>query len=127
MSILLELSQTLKRFNLMLQKKYTKLVSEKGVDEGAREYARFVSAYKEEALSLLASAKELQALVFSLSEERPDLEGAWEREYGGTLVVKRVPCGKNCRGCPHGPYAYRVKREGEHVKWRYLGRAHRLP
>lgn len=32
---------------------------------------------------------------------------------GGTQVIKKVPCGKECKGCPHGPYEYRVKREGK--------------
>ena len=26
----------------------------------------------------------------------------------GSIVSKRVPCGKNCNGCPYGPYLYKV-------------------
>jgi hypothetical protein len=45
-----------------------------------------------------------------------------EEGGGGTKVVKKVPCGKdNCSSCPHGPYEYRVHREGDSVKWEYEG------
>lgn len=40
---------------------------------------------------------------------------------GGTKVIKKVPCGKECEGCPHGPYEYSVKRQGEDLKWEYIG------
>ena len=43
--------------------------------------------------------------------------------FGGCIVVKLVPCGKNCRGCPHGPYAYRVYKIGGKQHWKYLGKA----
>ena len=29
--------------------------------------------------------------------------------------------GKECNGCPHGPYEYRVHREGKDLKWEYIG------
>lgn len=41
----------------------------------------------------------------------------------GTVVVKRVPCGKDCGGCPHGPYEYRVYRDGDGLTWEYVGKA----
>ena len=41
----------------------------------------------------------------------------------GCIVIKLVPCGKNCHGCPHGPYAYEVHKVGGVQHWRYLGRA----
>jgi len=35
------------------------------------------------------------------------------RAHNGTIVLKEVPCGKkNCSSCPHGPYKYRVYRDG---------------
>ena len=38
--------------------------------------------------------------------------------------VKWVKCGKaNCAKCPHGPYLYRVWREGAKVKTEYVGKA----
>ena len=41
----------------------------------------------------------------------------------GSVVSKLVPCGKNCNGCPHGPYLYKVSRVDGKLVWRYLGRA----
>lgn len=40
---------------------------------------------------------------------------------GGTQVIKKVPCGKNCDGCPHGPYEYTVYRDGDSLVWEYVG------
>lgn len=31
----------------------------------------------------------------------------------GTIVTKKIPCGKDCSGCPHGPYEYRAYRDGD--------------
>jgi len=42
---------------------------------------------------------------------------------GGSVVIKLVPCGKHCSGCPHGPYAYSVHKEGGKQIWKYLGKA----
>jgi len=53
-------------------------------------------------------------------EELVDVEDDGESSKG-TKVVKKVPCGKNCNGCPHGPYEYRVYRTGGDVKWEYVG------
>lgn len=40
----------------------------------------------------------------------------------GCLVSKLVPCGKHCSGCPHGPYLYKVVKEGGKQTWTYLGK-----
>jgi hypothetical protein len=46
------------------------------------------------------------------------------REFGLVFYVKYVYCGKEkCRSCPHGPYLYVSRREGNKVKSVYLGRA----
>jgi len=42
---------------------------------------------------------------------------------GGTVVIKKVPCGKDCGGCPHGPYKYVVRRERDSLEWEYKGPA----
>ncbi|KZX46309.1 MULTISPECIES: hypothetical protein [unclassified Haloarcula] len=42
-----------------------------------------------------------------------------DEKGGWTYVKKKVPCGKDCKGCPHGPYMYRVKRENGKLKWDY--------
>ena len=44
------------------------------------------------------------------------------RIRGGCLVAKLVTCGKKCRGCPHGPYLYRVVKSGGKQVWKYLGK-----
>jgi hypothetical protein len=40
----------------------------------------------------------------------------------GTVVIKKVPCGKSCSGCPHGPYKYRVFRKDGKTIWDYQGK-----
>lgn len=48
-----------------------------------------------------------------------------EETSSGTVVVKRVSCGKdNCkcqRGELHGPYKYVVSRQGGDLNWEYKG------
>lgn len=44
-----------------------------------------------------------------------------EDSDGGTVVIKKVPCGKDCDGCPHGPYKYVVRRDGGSLNWDYKG------
>jgi hypothetical protein len=44
---------------------------------------------------------------------------------GGSVVIKKVSCGKNnckCqRGDLHGPYRYVVRRHGDSLQWEYKG------
>ena len=41
-----------------------------------------------------------------------------------SIRAKRIRCGRSdCKRCPHGPYLYRVWREGKKVRTEYLGRA----
>jgi hypothetical protein len=50
---------------------------------------------------------------------------AVEESSGGTVVIKKVSCGKdNCKcqsGERHGPYKYIVSRQGGNLKWEYEG------
>lgn len=39
-----------------------------------------------------------------------------------TYRLERVSCGKNCKGCPHGPYWYGYWREGGRTHSRYIGK-----
>jgi len=55
-----------------------------------------------------------------VADEDEEVVGVEEHERG-TVVEKRVPCGKDCGGCPHGPYRYLAYREGSKVKTEYLG------
>jgi hypothetical protein len=48
-----------------------------------------------------------------------------EESSGGTVVIKKVNCGKdNCKcqsGELHGPYKYIVRRQGDSLDWEYKG------
>jgi len=76
---------------------------------------------------------DVEDFVSSLREGLTALERAHEKHDRGPrtlrghgcIVVKLVPCGKNCHGCPHGPYAYEVHKSGGKQVWRYLGRSDR--
>ena len=50
---------------------------------------------------------------------------AVEESSDGTVVIKKVSCGKdNCkcqRGELHGPYKYVVRRKGDRLEWDYKG------
>ncbi|MDM7939889.1 MAG: hypothetical protein QUS07_06055 [Methanothrix sp.] len=39
-----------------------------------------------------------------------------------TYRLERVSCGKNCKGCPHGPYWYGYWREGGKTRSKYIGK-----
>lgn len=41
----------------------------------------------------------------------------------GATYTAKVSCGKDCSGCPHGPYRYRSYRENGETKTEYLGKA----
>jgi len=68
-------------------------------------------------------------------EKTPDLEKEIdedekimkkEEESGYTRVIKKVPCGKNCSGCPHGPYEYHVTWNGKSLDWEYKGKVEKM-
>jgi hypothetical protein len=50
---------------------------------------------------------------------------AVEESHEGTVVIKKVSCGKdNCKcqsGELHGPYKYIVNRQGDSLNWEYKG------
>lgn len=64
---------------------------------------------------------------WSAGRDGDDLAGDGEEvvdvEDGGngTVVVQKVPCGKDCDGCPHGPYKYVLGRDGDSLNWDYKG------
>ena len=84
-----------------------------------------------------ADLRALQDWIDDLLEYRQDVaaedidagEGesieAVEESSGGTVVIKKVSCGKdNCKcqsGELHGPYKYIVRRQGDSLDWEYKG------
>ncbi len=47
-----------------------------------------------------------------------------EERHSGSITYRqeRVSCGKNCKGCPHGPYWYGYWREGGKTHSKYIGK-----
>jgi hypothetical protein len=39
-----------------------------------------------------------------------------------TYRLEKVSCGKNCKGCPHGPYWYGYWREDGRTRSKYIGK-----
>jgi hypothetical protein len=65
----------------------------------------------------------VEILRESLIEQKSNSRTEKTIKTKGSLVAKLVPCGKECNGCSHGPYLYRVSRiDGKQV-WKYLGHA----
>ena len=60
--------------------------------------------------------------VSSLQRSKNQIENTGIKTKG-SIVSKLVSCGKNCNGCPHGPYLYKVMRVNGKQVWQYLGRA----
>ena len=44
------------------------------------------------------------------------------RAPGLTIQYEEILCGKNCRGCPHGPYYYGYFRQGGRLRSVYIGK-----
>jgi len=82
-------------------------------------------------LSVLSEIKEhIEHLITEMSkppqpDELPDSREVLEVRTGGstTYRLERVSCGKNCKGCPHGPYWYGYWREGKKTRSKYIGKS----
>jgi len=74
--------------------------------------------------SYLEDLVEVREQEPDLEEEIDESEEIVEKEEsdGYTRVIKKVPCGKNCSGCPHGPYEYHVTWNGKSLDWEYKGK-----
>jgi len=83
--------------------------------EAIEEYARA----RREHLEALEERDLAQDELADAGEDLVDVEDT----DSGTVVIKKVPCGKDCDGCPHGPYKYIVRREGDSLSWEYDGPA----
>lgn len=87
---------------------------------------RFISRADERALDELES---LIALRREELAEPPEPPVSAKREVvstrkAGKVTVRseRIYCGKNCNGCPHGPYDYAYWWEGGRVRSKYIGK-----
>lgn len=91
----------------------------KGVERQDATILRQIATWCEE----LAEHREERPIEVDDNEELIEVneDDGGDSESGGTPVVKKVPCGKECNGCPHGPYKYIVKRQGKDLDWEYIG------
>lgn len=87
-----------------------------GVERQDPETLRELAAWAED----LADHRDAQSIEVEEDEELVEVDDSGS---SGTTVSKKVPCGKDCGGCPHGPYEYRVHRDGDGLVWEYLGPA----
>lgn len=91
------------------------------VDRQDRDTLRDVIDYCERRIEYLNALENREFGDDELADEGEEIVDV-EETREGTKVVKKVPCGKeNCSTCPHGPYEYRVRREGDSVNWEYVG------
>ena len=100
-------------------------------DAGAEAVLAAVGGCRAELLRVKRAVEELLEVE---EVARAALEAQWEarrtgraravtvRSRGGCIVAKLVPCGKNCSGCPHGPYLYHVTKVGGKQVWKYIGK-----
>jgi hypothetical protein len=76
---------------------------------------------------------EIKDLVEQLIFERRKPPGPVELPKGNEILavknhgsmtyrLEKVSCGKNCKGCPHGPYWYAYWREGGKTRSKYIGK-----
>lgn len=86
-----------------------------GVENQDASTLREIAAWAEE----LADYREQRPIEVDEDEEL--VEVGDDDGPAGTPVIKKVPCGKECNGCPHGPYEYRAKRQGKDLDWEYIG------
>lgn len=70
---------------------------------------------------LLLSDEEADALV----TKGETLAATVSTREGRTVTyrLERVKCGKDCAGCPHGPYLYKYWREGKRLRKAYVGKS----
>ena len=86
-----------------------------GVERQDASTLRELAAWAEE----LVEYREQRPIEADDDEELVKVEDG--DDTAGTKVVKKIPCGKDCDGCPHGPYEYRVHRDGKKLNWEYVG------
>ena len=91
-----------------------------GIDRQGQETLAAIEAYAKERREYLEAAEQRELDEEELADANEELLDVEDNE-GGTVVIKKIPCGKDCGGCPHGPYKYIVSREGDDLNWEYKG------
>lgn len=92
-----------------------------GIDRQDQETLEAIEQYARERREYLDALEDQTLDEEELAEEDEELVDI-EDDETGTIVEKKIPCGKDCSGCPHGPYRYIVTREGDTLNWDYRGR-----
>ena len=72
----------------------------------------------------LISKKEVRSNQPSESRDQSARREILEERHSDSMTyrLERVSCGKNCKGCPHGPYWYGYWREGGKTHSKYIGK-----
>jgi hypothetical protein len=62
---------------------------------------------------------------YLLADELPKEREILNLKTVGSITYRqeKISCGKNCRGCPHGPYWYGYRREGGKTRSKYIGKS----
>jgi hypothetical protein len=92
-----------------------------GIDRQDRETLAAIEVYAQECREHLEAVERRDLDEEDLADSDEELLEV-EKSEAGTVVIKKIPCGKDCGGCPHGPYKYVVSREGDDLNWEYKGR-----
>lgn len=87
---------------------------------------RFINRADERALDELERLIDLRRKILAEPPEPPvstKREVVSKRKSGKvTIQSERIYCGKNCKGCPHGPYDYAYWWEDGRVRSKYIGK-----
>lgn len=72
----------------------------------------------------LISGKEMEKSRPGKASDKRACREILEEKHSNSITyrLERIACGKNCKGCPHGPYWYGYWREGGKTRSRYIGK-----
>lgn len=80
---------------------------------------QYASELREYRIARQNESVEEDELDLDESDDVVDVEESEE----GTVVIRKVNCGSDCKGCPHGPYKYIVTPDGKGGQnWDYKGK-----
>ena len=87
-----------------------------GIDRQGRETLEAIEKYARQRREYLETIEQRDLDEEDLAESDEELLDV-EESGGGTVVIKKVPCGRDCGGCPPWTYKNVVPREGGGVNW----------